>query len=134
MIYSFKIFPKEWEVDSVNEEDQKEIFKDIFRKEEIYKQSIKADGVDKYSLYTILKEKTEYVLKDKCKFDVRKEITDEHEFFCVMASEEILKKEADRINFKLRFTKEADAEGYSHDMPAYAPFDFRYHQNAPDIF
>ena len=127
MVYAFKIWPKDWEETIVSVEEQEEIFSDIFRKKEIYQNDLKGKEVDKYSFFTMLKEKAEYVLRDKCKFDVRKEVTEEHEFFCVMASTEVLKKEADKMDYKLRFTEEVDKGGYSEKTPAYAPYDTEYH-------
>ena len=69
---------------------------------------MKNQEVDKYSFMKSIKEKIDFVLKEQCKFDIRTEQTDEHEFLCAMASEDVLKVEADRRNYKLRFTKEVD--------------------------
>ena len=42
----------------------------------------------------MLKEKIETILRDRCNFDVRKETSEDYEFYSVVASDEILKQEA----------------------------------------
>ena len=62
-------------------------------------------------LFIQMKVEFKYELDKKVQPTVETEKTSEHEFLKVKANEAVLKREAERIGYKLRLSKEADEGG-----------------------